>query len=446
MPTRANNIQYAMYAIAEVESNWTWNSTYTADAITIGIMQCWAYNAARLLRKHKDQNAEGWAAFATAAPRIVENMTNWSDDSSKWTTVYITQAEVNALRKLLKTADSHRIQTEDWTEECNGYMKTLVNKHGMSDERARALIFACGMYHQSPQGCLQVLDSVGGRASLKTLKNAALNNGILGRYRNRYNTLYNRLASWDMESAPPDFGQVIDKDATSSQPSYSQTANRYSGQVSRISYSQGRMIIYGKGYEDGIQCYRTSGGVWIPSQSVGTTASGNASSGADWDGGGTSSGTASGDAKKVCDLYDSWVGRAFKYSQDGGLRLSLPESGASDCSGSIWCAYNLAIGKNVGTWTDPMNTKGKLIDSGKVSSFGISQIAKMQPADLIIFNYDGSSSSGTDHVEMFMGSGYRQNLLGGGSAPVPHYKDCLSYMQNRAAAHPNAHYWIRRYI
>lgn len=446
MPTRANNIQYAMYAIAEVESNWTWNATYTNDAITIGIMQCWAYNAARLLRRHKDQGTEGWAAFASAAPRIISNMNNWSDDSSKWTTVDITQAEVNAFRKLLKTQDSHRIQTEDWTDECNGYMNTLTKKHGMSDARPQALIFACGMYHQSPQGCLQVLNRVGGRATLKTLKDAALDNGILGRYRNRYNTLYKRLKAWDGESAPPDFGQVVEGDVSSSQPNFGATSNKYSGQITRISYSQGRMMIYGKGYEDGIQCYRTVGGNWIPCQTVGVTASGNAGSSAEWDGSGSSTGTATGDAKKVCDLYDSWVGKGFKYSNAGGLRLSLPESGASDCSGSIWCAYNIAIGKNIGTWTDPQLKKGKVIDSGKISSFGSAQLAKMQPADLIIFNYYNSNTYNTSHVEMFMGSGYSQNLLGGGTAPVPHYKDCLSYMQNRAAAHPNGYYWICRYL
>lgn len=435
-----------MYAIGEVESNWTWNSTYTSDAITIGIMQCWAYNAARLLRKHKDQGASGWNTFETAAPRIIQCMSDWSDDSSKWTSVYITQSEVNALRKLLKTQDSHAIQTADWQEECNGYMNTLVKKYGMSDDRARALIFACGMYHQSPQGCLQVLNSVGGRATLATLHSAALNNGVLGKYRNRYNTLYNRLKGWDMESAPPDFGQVIEEDASSTQPNFEATSNSWIGQISRISYSQGRMIVYGKGYENGIQCYKSSGGSWVPALTVGESSKGQASSSADWDGKGSSTGTATGDAKKVCDLYDSWVGKGFRYSQDGGLRLSLPESGASDCSGSIWCAYNLAVGKNVGTWTDPMNQKGKLITSGKVSAFDSGELAKMQPADLIIFNYDGSSTSGTDHVEMFMGSGYTQNLLGGGSSPVPHYKDCLTYVQERAQAHPNAHYWIRRYV
>ena len=32
-----------------------------------------------------------------------------------------------------------------------------------------------------------------------------------------------------------------------------------------------------------------------------------------------------------------------------------------------------------------------------------------------------------DHVEMYMGSGYDNDLLGGGSAPVPHYKNAKQY-------------------
>lgn len=413
MPSRANNIEYAIYVTCEVESGFDWGSVYFQDPITIGITQCYAYNAKRLLAKCRESDP-GWDAFAAAAPRLANALDNVSDEG--WTQIYITQAEANAWVTMSQSEENHAIQMQDAREEFNGYLDLLVSK-GLSDSRPQTLCFAANMYHQSPQRCLRVLNACSPNATLDYMYQCCLNDSILGRYRNRYTTVYNRLKAWNGEDAPPDFGQ------NSGEYWGGQASGTDAGDgtaaisLSRIYYAQGRMIAFGTGYEKGVQLYETSPGNWIPEKK-------NITSGADaspsYTGGG------SGDAKAICDLYDSWEKEYdFAYSQGDG-RLGLPQSGASDCSGSIWCAYHQAAGVDCGTWTGDMVGKGTEIAQGHAGEFNDSILAKMQPADLILYSRGSTMGSG-DHVEMYMGSGYDNDLLGGGRAPVPHYKNAKTY-------------------
>lgn len=413
MPSRANNIEYAIYVTCEVESGFDWGNVNFEDPITIGITQCYAYNAKRLLKRCRESDP-GWNTFAAAAPRLANALDNVSDEG--WTQIYITQAEANAWVQMSQSDENHAIQMQDAREEFNSYLDLLVSK-GLSDDRPQTLCFAANMYHQSPQRCLRVLNACSPSATLDYMYQCCLNDSILGRYRNRYNTVYNRLKAWNGEDAPPDFGQNSGEYWGGQAEGTAAGDGSASVSLTRVFFNQGRMIAFGTGYESGIQLRETSTGNWIPERR-------NVTDGADatpsYTGGG------SGDAKAICDLYDSWEkDYDFDYSQGAG-RLGLPESGASDCSGSIWCAYHQAAGVDCGTWTGDMVGKGTEIASGSTGQFDDSVLAKMQPADLIIYSHSGSIGSG-DHVEMYMGSGYDADLLGGGMAPVPHYKDAKTY-------------------
>lgn len=416
MPSRSNNIEYAFYAISEVESGWNWSSVNFNDPITVGIMQDYAYNAARVLRACKAGDP-GWTAFAQAAPRIAGYVDTLNDQ--QWTTVYLTQAEGNAWVQMSQSAENHAIQSADARQQMGGYIDLLTSQYGLSNDQPQVLVFACAMYHQSPAQCIKVLGRCSGRATLDYIHQTCLNDGILGRYRNRYDKVYARLKAWDGESAPPDFG-AAGGEYYSGQETGGQTSASVS--VSRIYAAQGRVVIFGTGYEQGIQCYETTPGNWVPSRQNVTSGS-NVTPG--WSGGG------SGDLKAALDLYDSWErDYDFAYSQGGG-RLNLPASGASDCSGSIWCAFNQATGKDVGTWTGSMcDGRNVLIAEGTVGNFTAADYAKLQPGDLIVFSNSSDWANASSHVELFMGPDYTQDLLGGGSAPVPHYKDCMNYMNS----------------
>lgn len=416
MPSRSTTVEYTFYAVAEVESGWNWSAVNFNDPITIGILQNYAYNAKRILTKCRNDDP-GWSAFEAAAPRIAGYVESDMPDN-QWTNVYLTQDEGNAWVDMSQSAENHAIQSDDAREQLGGYMDLLTTQYGLSDDKPQVLAFACAMYHQSPAQCVKVIGRCSGRATLDYMYQTCLNDRILGVYRNRYTAVYDRLAAWDGESMPPDFG-AVGGEYYSGQESGGQTSANVS--VSRIYVGQGRVIIYGSGYDDGIQCYETTPGNWVPRRR-------NVTGGSDVTPGYTGEG--SGDVKSVLDLYDSWErDYDFAYSRDG--RLNLPESGASDCSGSIWCAYNQAAGKDVGTWTGAMcDGRNDLIAEGLVGEFAADDYAKLQPGDLIVFSNSDDWVNASAHVELFMGSGYKNDLLGGGSAPVPHYKDCMGYMND----------------
>ena len=107
MPSRANNIEYAIYVTCEVESGFDWGSVYFEDPITIGITQCYAYNAKRLLKRCRESDP-GWSTFAAAAPRLANALDNVSDEG--WTQIYITQAEANAWVEMSQSDENHAIQ------------------------------------------------------------------------------------------------------------------------------------------------------------------------------------------------------------------------------------------------------------------------------------------------------------------------------------------------
>lgn len=415
-----NQRYYCMYVLATVESNCTWTSVNYNDPITLGIMQWYGGRAAGMLRESKTTDPDGWTRFAAAAPTLAQQV---EQNNIDFTQRYITRAEGNAFVEYANRKEQHKAQQTLWESDCKSYEQTCDN-YGFPQNNIKERIFFMSMWHQSPASAVQVLGSTSATASLDLLHSTALNHGVLGRYRNRYNTVYNMLNDWDGTSAPPDFGQSgsVDESEGGNKPPIQPTPEK----TAWIQLNGDNLYLHDGGKTRTF--LKSTAQNWFETQTAGKPITGGQT------GGGTPEPAPSGSADKVYALYLSWQGR-FAYSQAGG-RLDPLHTGYGDCSSTIWRAYQDALGIDVGTWTGAMAGKGHRIAS---SADGIdAALRKAQKGDLILFNWSYNNPS-YDHVEMYSGDG--AHCLGhGGPGNGPTLKDVKVQMTG-------AYNWeIRRYI
>lgn len=133
----------------------------------------------------------------------------------------------------------------------------------MSQGNPKPLIFAMSMYHQSPRSAGHVVATAGGSATLDRIYQVCLNNGVLGKYRNRYTTVYNRLNEWDGESMPPDFGQ--NGGAGTGEGGENSGTQEMANVISHITLYNNTLTIYGThGLENGLVCVPLSPQTWKP--------------------------------------------------------------------------------------------------------------------------------------------------------------------------------------
>lgn len=424
MPTRENTIMYAMYVIGEVESNWDWTGVYRADPITIGMMQNYGQRAEICIERCASEDPEGYTAFKAAAPKLaaaVEQDYGWN----WWTGYYVDDAEAAAWQAWAQRDKNHIGQQKLWIDDATGYIETLTG-WGLSEDRPQTLIYAMSMYHQSPREAGNVIGACGGSATLDTMHATCMNNGILGRYKNRYNTVYSRLSDWDGESAPPDFGQVQDV-GTGSGGQNTGSTGQPSAAVTRVQLDNGVMTLWGSGvYANGLTCYKSAPNTWLPSISK----TGEPNPGTSTDGGSSSGNAALNEMRQW--LLDH-VG-AFAYSQGAG-RMSPEESGYTDCSALMWYVYHHVTGENIGSWTGDQQNYGEIIAEGS----GDLPQDEMRVMDLVFFNWRGYNPS-FDHVEAYIGG---NQLIGHGGNP--HMGPTVKQDANAYAR--GAHDWrVRRYV
>lgn len=376
-----------MYVIGEVESNWNWTAVNYNDPITIGMMQWYGTRAAALLNRVKNEMPTAYGQLAASLRSDIESH---DAGSAWWTSRYLNRDEGNSIISVFQEKENHVIQENQAIVDFEGYITTLEN-WGMSQSYPKPLIFAMSMYHQSPASAGQVIATAGGSADLDRIYTVCMNHGVLGQYRNRYNTVYQRLKDWDGESNPPDFGQSGDVDTTpgGNNPGISTEESK----LGYIIQNGDTLILYGRDeYEKGVIFYPASGQVWINGYNANGTDIGGGN-----EGGGSESGSEAQNA--ICELYRSWLDR-FEYSQGAG-RLDPISSGYGDCSSTVWFAYQQVAGIDVGTWTGAMAGKGTKIASGY--SGDNLPIEDMEPADLVLIMWNGWNGS-FDHVELYMGN------------------------------------------
>lgn len=412
-----------MYVIGEVESNWNWTAVNYNDPITIGMMQWYGTRAAALLNRVKNEMPTAYGQLASSLRSDIESH---DAGSAWWTSRYLNRDEGNSIITVFQDEENHVIQENQAIADFEGYITTLEN-WGMSQSYPKPLIFAMSMYHQSPASAGQVIATAGGSADLDRIYGVCMNHGVLGQYRNRYNTVYQRLKDWDGESNPPDFGQSGDVDNTpgGNEPGIDTEASK----LGYIIQNGDTLILYGKDeYEKGVIFYPASGQVWINGYNANGTDIGGGN-----EGGGSESGSEAQNA--ICELYRSWLDR-FAYSQGAG-RLDPISSGYGDCSSTVWFAYQQVAGIDVGTWTGAMAGKGTKIASGY--SGDNLPIEDMEPADLVLIMWNGWNSS-FDHVELYMGNNELWGHGGPDYGPDQTTTDARNYPRYM-------YYWeVRRYL
>lgn len=423
MPSTRTICYYAMYVIGEVESNWDWTSVNYNDPITIGMMQWYGTRAAALLNRVKDEMP---AAYVQLASSLRSDLESHVASAGYWDARYLTKAEGNSIITVFKEEQNHVIQENQAIADFEGYIATLEG-WGMSQSYPKPLIFAMSMYHQSPASAGQVIATAGSSADLDRIYGVCMNHGVLGQYRNRYNTVYQRLKDWDGESNPPDFGQSGDVDTTpgGNTPGISTEKSK----LGYIIQNGDTLILYGRDeYAKGVIFYPASGQVWINGYNANGTDIGGGN-----EGGGSESGSEAQNA--ICELYRTWLDR-FAYSQGAG-RLDPISSGYGDCSSTVWFAYQQVAGIDVGTWTGAMAGKGTKIASGY--SGDNLPIEDMEPADLVLIMWNGWNSS-FDHVELYMGNNELWGHGGPDYGPDQTTTDARNYPRYM-------YYWeVRRYL
>lgn len=423
MPSTRTICYYAMYVIGEVESNWNWTAVNYNDPITIGMMQWYGTRAAALLNRVKNEMPTAYGQLAASLRSDIESH---DAGSAWWTSRYLNRDEGNSIISVFQEKENHVIQENQAIVDFEGYIATLEN-WGMSQSYPKPLIFAMSMYHQSPASAGQVIATAGGSADLDRIYTVCMNHGVLGQYRNRYNTVYQRLKDWDGESNPPDFGQSGDVDTTpgGNNPGISTEESK----LGYIIQNGDTLILYGRDeYEKGVIFYPASGQVWINGYNANGTDIGGGN-----EGGGSESGSEAQNA--ICELYRSWLDR-FAYSQGAG-RLDPISSGYGDCSSTVWFAYQQVAGIDVGTWTGAMAGKGTKIANGY--SGDNLPIEDMEPADLVLIMWNGWNGS-FDHVEMYMGNNELWGHGGPDYGPDQTTTDARNYPRYM-------YYWeVRRYL
>lgn len=423
MPSTRTICYYAMYVIGEVESNWNWTAVNYNDPITIGMMQWYGTRAAALLNRIKNEMPTAYGQLAASLRSDIESH---DAGSTWWTSRYLNRDEGNSIITVFQDEENHVIQENQAIADFEGYIATLEG-WGMSQSYPKPLIFAMSMYHQSPASAGQVIATAGGSADLDRIYGVCMNHGVLGQYRNRYNTVYQRLKDWDGESNPPDFGQSGDVDTTpgGNTPGISTEKSK----LGYIIQNGDTLILYGRDeYAKGVIFYPASGQVWINGYNANGTDIGGGN-----EGGGSESGSEAQNA--ICELYRSWLDR-FAYSQGAG-RLDPISSGYGDCSSTVWFAYQQVAGIDVGTWTGAMAGKGTKIASGY--SGDNLPIEDMKPADLVLIMWNGWNGS-FDHVELYMGNNELWGHGGPDYGPDQTTTDARNYPRYM-------YYWeVRRYL
>ena len=423
MPDTRTICYYAMYVIGEVESNWNWTAVNYNDPITIGMMQWYGTRAAALLNRVKNEMPTAYGQLAASLRSDIESH---DAGSTWWTSRYLNRDEGNSIISVFQEEENHVIQENQAIADFEGYISTLEG-WGMSQSYPKPLIFAMSMYHQSPASAGQVIATAGGDTDLDRIYGVCMNHGVLGQYRNRYNTVYQRLKDWDGESNPPDFGQSGDVDTTpgGNNPGISTEESK----LGYIIQHGNLLILYGKDeYAKGVTFYPAGTQKWINGYNANGTDIGGGN-----EGGGSETGSEAQNA--ICDLYRSWLDK-FAYSQGAG-RLDPISSGYGDCSSTIWFAYQQVAGIDVGTWTGAMAGKGTKIASGY--SGDNLPIEDMQPADLVLIMWNGYNSS-FDHVELYIGNNELWGHGGPGYGPNQTTTDARNYPRYM-------YYWeVRRYL
>ena len=426
-----NWVSYSMYVVGTCESGCNYGAIERYAMAGIGIVQ-WTYG----------RSWEVLNLIATDYPETESQFPILWDSikpgSAQWGQKIFTQSEANEVGAVLVTAPGVASQNKLDIRDCeNSYIPLLRDNCGFTNPKTA--IFALTVYHQSPQAFYQIYSACG-NCDVNTWYNTTLNNGIVGKYLNRQNTVKQLLDEWDGESGKSDFGvyNPYYQVGGNTDPGNGNPDNTVSETVSDLGIVSiqrlGKNLVLNLNTKDGnfkILFYKTGNGLYYPirrsetirGETEDTPVPDNPSQP------GTSE-----DADWIVNKIQELEG-TLQYSQAQSLRTNIP-GGYCDCSGLVWWLYNQR-GFSIGTWTGAQKNDGTLISEGRYSA---PDESVMKLADLCLFDWSGSTDIGiSGHIELYIGN---NTIMGHGGDPYwgPTRKTMNTYFQN-------APYWqIRRVI
>lgn len=421
--------EYCLYTISTVETGCDFAIVEYATNAGIGIAQ-WTFERSwDLLNLYatdyptQAQSTLG-ALYSLVAP-----------GSTRWSRKYFTDAEAqNLMNNVLGTDECVASQLKLWNRDLDESYIPLLNQYGLND--IKGTIFALSIYHQAPNAFFQILNAVG-NGNYEQWYIGAMNNGIVGAYQNRQNTVRSLLSQWDGNSPPPDGwakAQGVTIDIGSNQDwgggnyeGAGQT-NQFKVEIKEIEALQKEMrlhIVLNETEHKTVYFIKKSPSLWIPTQK---TYFGSAPPIEEEipPSDNPSGGDITELERRVVEVMRSRIGQN-QYTQNMILR-QLCGQGYSDCSALCWWVYQ-QIGYNIGTWTGAQLSDGVLIDTLGYGGSGF-DASKYRPGDLFLI-YWGWDYSGFDHVEMYMDDG---TLCGHGGGIGPTIKpNPVAYLQSGGA-------------
>lgn len=415
-------------AIGTVESNLKYDAINYNDPITVGFMQWYGTRAARILNRIRTENPASWVGVVAS---LDNDLTTQPQDSTWWTSRYLSTTEGNSIRPVLYA--NKQIQFAQALDDFETYKNTWVRQGGNADTQTQAMLFWMVMWHQSPQRALDVLRAAGGtNASARRLFEMSQQNVRLRQYRSRYQQaldiiLANDGSGIDLTTGEGGAPAGDDTDADGASDPAPQDGHLQAPDGTLLSdYShimfRGNSLHLVKHGGGVVICPPLRNKEWlIPGGRVGpgkgtpvTTNPPNPSP--DPDGETIPPGNHPGERAVAWMLAHQ---EKWRYSQ-GVNRLDPFKSGYTDCSGATRLAYLHAMGKDIGTYTQPQSKYGREITRDREK---IRQGIGLLPGDLIFYRSSSVRARAThdwDHVEVYIGNAAKETIgQVGSTAPGP---------------------------
>ena len=403
----------AIKAICYPESSMDYGAINWDYPITVGSAQWYGSRAGAILRRMKKENSGEWKNVPASFDKDLDAH---GDNDEWWTTRYLTKAEGEALKPVMRK--NVKIQNDQTLKDMEEYI-SLVKGYGWDiNKHTESLLLWFSAYHQIGRNALPILSSVPVGCSIDEMFNAIVSHRVAGQYRSRYEKCRDIIKNKDTSGVE---GGVETSGNAGGDTDQSIQGNLHSARI----VGNQLHVLTRNGTVIGQPLPLVN--MWIFGAKDGGTVGGQ-SSGA--------TGTVAGGSelqKKVAKWMLDRVGK-FAYSQSPG-RLDPDRTGYSDCSGTVWRAYkdvaNVDIGP--GGTGEIMNTgQEALRGAGPMSS---AQVAQLKPGDLIVMMWN----AGFRHVEMSTGGAGHVGHGGPNAGPVVG-ANIGTYVSNTA-------WWtVRRYI
>ena len=423
---------YAMYTVCTVESGADYGAIENWARAGIGIAQ-WTYDRSwELLNLMVTDYPSTSSLFPILYSQIQPGTSSWGQR-------IFSQNECNEISSALVTDEGVATQDKLWNRDCDEmYIPLLRDQCHITDPKTA--IFALSVHHQAPNAFWQIYNACG-NTDYNTWYRTTLNNGIVGSYTNRQNTIKSLLDQWDGVSPAEGFG-TRDPNVEiggNTNPGAGNPEGTYKETVTKISIKSlsfyGKELVLNLAINDANEKLTfikiSDNNMWLPvsgKKEITTKTEDNEIPNTPDTGTGDDS-----QRQQLVDLILSFTG-SLGYSQAQSLRMN-PPGGFADCSGLVWYCYNQVAGIEIGTWTGQQVGNGRLIKEGS----GALDTSDLLKGDLLFMNWSYHNPK-FDHVEMYIGN---NQLSGHGGDP---YYGPTTKPDASAYASYGYDWQVRRYI